>query len=124
MKIIREHILRDPEVVSVLGGQNIWLVEKPEEVQAEHYIIFKYKPLNGGLVKDYLFEFNIVGKQISKLLILQDKLIQLLDDVRGDKIIKDNKSYVRHTKLLNGGGMVKNPDTGNYEVIVFFNVKI
>jgi len=116
--------LEDTNLLNYLGGQYIWLVEKPKEIEANPYIIYKYKELNGGLIKNYQFEFNLIGTDLSKLLYIKERLINLLDDPRGEKSIKDDSTVIRQSKLLNGGGMVKNPNTGNYEVVVFFLFKI
>ncbi len=115
-------------MINLLGGQYIWLVEKPvekpKEKNADNYIIYKYKELSGGYIKDYQLEFNIIGKDLNKLLAIRQKLIELLDDTRNEKIIKDTDTTIRSTKLLNGGGMAKNPETGNYEIILYFLIKI
>jgi len=124
LKVIRKYLLEDTNLLNYLGGQYIWLVEKPKEIEANPYIIYKYKELNGGLIKNYQFEFNLIGTDLSKLLYIKERLINLLDDPRGEKSIKDDSTVIRQSKLLNGGGMVKNPNTGNYEVVVFFLFKI
>ena len=124
MKVIRKYLLQDTDLLNLLGGQFLWLIEKSEKVEADPYIIYKYKELNGGYIKDYQIEFNIIGSDLSKLLSIKYKLIDLLDDPRSEKAIKDNETVVRHSKLLNGGGMAKNPNTGNFELIVFFLCKI
>lgn len=124
MKVVRKYLLQDADLLDYLGGQYIWLVEKPKEVDANPYIIYKYKELSGGFIRDYQIEFNIIGTELDKLLSIKYKLIELLDDPRNERTIKDNEIVVRHSKLLNGGGMIKNPNTGNYEVVVFFLVKI
>ena len=124
MKVIRKYLVENTELINLLGGQYIWLVEKPKEKNADNYIIYKYKELSGGYIKDYQLEFNIIGKDLNKLLAIRQKLIELLDDTRNEKIIKDTDTTIRSTKLLNGGGMAKNPETGNYEIILYFLIKI
>lgn len=124
MKVIRSYLLDNPELCNLLGGDYIFLVEKPSEIECKNYIIYKYKVLSGGYVKDYQIEFNIVGKNLQELIQIQNKLIEMLDDPRGEKFIKDTDTTIRYIRLLNGGGMVKNPNSGNYEIIVFFYVKI
>ncbi|SFQ22819.1 hypothetical protein [Caldicoprobacter faecalis] len=118
MKEIRALLLQDTEITQLLNGEHIYLIEKPEQINAENYIIYKYKPLAGGLIKDYQLEFNLIGKDILKLLQLQNRLITLLDDMQAINL--DN---IRYIKLLNGGGMIKNPDTSNYHIILYFLVK-
>jgi hypothetical protein len=124
LKVIRKYLIENTELINLLGGQFIWLIEKPKEINADNYIIYKYKELNGGYIKDYQIEFNIIGKDLNKLLTIRQKLIELLDDTRNEIIIKDNDTTIRNTKLLNGGGMAKNPETGNYEIILYFLIKI
>lgn len=118
MKEIRTLLLNDAEVTQLLSGEHIYLVEKPEKIDCENYIIYKYKPLSGGIIKDYQLEFNLIGKDLSKLLQLQNRLITLLDDMQAI-----NLENIRYIKLLNGGGMIKNPDTSNYHIILYFLVK-
>ena len=123
MKIIRKYIVSD-SVVKSLIQENVFLIEKPEQNKSENYIVYKYKELSGGFIKDYSIEFNLIGKNINLLLQLKDRLIELLDDPRNNKIIKDNDTTIRTSSLVNGGGMLKNPETGNYHLVVFFTVKI
>lgn len=124
MKVIRKYLLEGNELESLLGGEHIYLVEKPEKVNPDVYIIYKYKIVSSGYIKGYLVEFNIIGKDLNRLISIQDKLIEMLDDLRNEKSIKDDETVIRQSKLLNGGGMVKNPETGNYELIVFFLCKV
>jgi hypothetical protein len=127
MKIstIRKYLLNDTELKSLLNNQNaIYLVEKSSEEDYSPYIVTFYKPLNGGIIKDYQVEFRVIGDDLSQLILIQDRLIKLLDDPQNRIIIKDENTTIRHSKLLNGGGFAKNPDTGNFEMIVYFLFKI
>ncbi|NLB11499.1 hypothetical protein GX831_03545 [bacterium] len=119
MKTVRNYLLKDNTLKQLLKGDNIFLVEKPEQINLDNYLIYKYKELTGGLIKDYQLEFNLVGKDLTKLLEIKERLIQLLDKPREQNYIK----MVRQSKLLNGGGMLKNPNTDNYEIILFFLIK-
>ena len=71
MKVIRKYLVENTELINLLGGQYIWLVEKPKEINADNYIIYKYKELSGGYIKDYQLEFNIIGKDLNKLLTIR-----------------------------------------------------
>lgn len=119
MEAIRKYLLNDADFFSLVGNA-IYFVEKPQEIENDVYIIYKTKPISGGYVKNYQIEFNIVGKDLAKLMQIQNRLIYLLDDPRNEKHIEN----IYHTELLNGGGIVKNPDTGNYEIILYFLYKI
>lgn len=118
MREVRTFLLQDAEITQLLEGEHIYLIEKPEQVNTDNYIVYKYKPLSGGIIKDYQLEFNLIGKDLSKLLQLHNRLITLLDDMQAINL--ENICYI---KLLNGGGMIKNPDTGNYHIILYFLVK-
>lgn len=120
MKAIRKYLLNDSEMLNLLGGNNIFFIEKPYQVDIENYIIYKYKPIDGGLVKRYQIEFNVIGKDLNTLIEIQNRLIQLLDDYRSEFVIEDADSFIRQINLINGGGQLKNPDTGNYEIILYF----
>ncbi len=125
MKIIRNYLLQDFQLKSLLDNHDsIYLVEKPKEKKNETYIVYFFKPITGGYVKDYQFEFRLISKDLNKLIAIQERLINLLDDPRGEKIIKDDDTTIRSTKLLNGGGQVNNEDTGNYEIVVYFLCQI
>jgi len=122
---IRKYLLNDVELKGLLNNKNaIYLVEKSNEEDFIPYIVMFYKPLNGGIIKDYQFEFRVIGEDLSQLIPIQERLIKLLDDPQNRLIIKDENTTIRQTKLLNGGGFTKNPDTGNFEAIVFFLLKI
>lgn len=125
MKVIRNYLLNDLQLKTLLENQDaIYLVEKPKEINSDTYIVYFFKPLTGGFIKDYQIEFRLISKDLSKLIAIQSRLINLLDDTRGKMIIKDNETVIRSTKLLNGGGTVKNENTGNHETVVFFLCQI
>ncbi|MEA4926305.1 MAG: hypothetical protein VB084_13465 [Syntrophomonadaceae bacterium] len=125
MKVIRSYLLQDLQFKALLDGQNaIYLVEKPKEITNNTYIVYFFKPISGGYIKDYQLEFRIISQDLNKLITIQSRLINLLDDPRGEKVIKDSETTIRSTKLLNGGGSWKNPDTDNYEMVVYFLCQI
>lgn len=124
MKVIRKYLLKDDELLNLLQGKNIYLVEKPQKIKCNPYIVYNYKPLGSGIIKDYQITFYIVGKKLKVLLDIQKQLINLLDEIREPIIIKDKQTIIKHSKLLNGGGIIKNEDTGNYEIVVYFLCKI
>lgn len=123
--VIKDYLIGNSELSTLLGGDHIWLVDKPTEVTASPYIIYTYKEMQGGgFIKDYQFEFKIIGNDLTKVHDIREKVIDLLDDPREEKIIKNTDTVVRHSKLFKGGDMTKNSETGNYEMIVFFLIKI
>lgn len=88
------------------------------------YIVFFLKPLSGGFVKDWQMEFRIISNDLSKITALNSRLIKLLDDPRGEKLIYDDETVIRSSSLINGGGTWKNPETDNFETVVYFLLKI
>lgn len=125
MKVIRKYLLSDPQLKSLLENKDsIYLLQKPKELEDKQYIVYLFKPLSGGYIKDYQLEFRVIGKDLAKLIAIQSRLINLLDDPRGENIIKDESTTIRHSKLLNGGGMLFNETTGNHELILYFLCKI
>lgn len=124
MKLIRKYLLEDAQLIALLNNEEaIFLLEKPEKSEVDPYIVYLFKPLTGGYINDYQFEFRLIGQDLSKLLAIQSRLKALLDDPRGEKIIQDGDDFVRMTKLLNGGGMLKHADTNMCEIILYFEIK-
>lgn len=125
MKVIRNYLLDDLQLKALLDNQEaIYLVEKPEKIKNDTYIVYFFKPISGGYIKDYQIEFRCISKDLNKLIAIQSRLIKLLDDPRDETMIKDEETTIRSIKLLNGGGTWKNPDTGNHEMVVYFLCKI
>lgn len=124
MKLIRNYLISDEQLMVLLNNKEaIFLVEKPEQLNYDPYIVYFYKIIDGGVVKNYQLEFRLISKDLSKLLTIQSRLIKLLDTPYYNRIVKDDGYFVRLIKLLNGGGMLKNPATNNYEIILYFQVR-
>ena len=124
MNAIREYLVSNAELFSLVGN-NVFLFEKPEKLTAKDYVIYNFKELNGGSsIKDYQLDMRIVGKDKLRLLTIKDIIINLLDNFNKPTKIKDDTVTIRHTRLVNGGGIIKNQDNGEYNVLVYFLVKI
>lgn len=125
MNVIREYLVAD-ETLNALIGENIFLFEKPEKVKANTYIIYNFKEINGatGGIRDYQLDIRIVSKDKLSLFSIKDRLIELLDNYNKPTKIKDSSAVVRHTRLINGGGIIKNEESGEYNLLVYFLVKI
>ncbi|WP_316322642.1 hypothetical protein [Clostridium sp.] len=124
MNVIREHLVLDTEINSLVG-ENIFLFEKPPKSKAETYIIYNFKELNGGSsIRDYQLDIRIVSKDKLKLFPIKDRLIEILDNFNKPTKIKDSETIIRHTHLVNGGGIIKNEESGEYHLLVYFLVKI
>jgi len=118
MQEIRTHLINDSSLINLLGGQYIWLVEKPLKVTTKNYICYNFKELSKEVLTNYQVEFNIISNDLNKALSIKEKLIDLLDNERNNVRIDG----IKQSLLLNGGGILKHEDTGNYEIIVYFYV--
>lgn len=122
ISIIRDYLLND-NTIKTLVNENIFLLYKPLEIQVDTYIILNYKPLSGGVVKDWQLELRLRSKDIERLMQLQKQVISLLDFNR-QKNIKGENSTIYHSQLLNGGGMVFDDIEQETEILVYFLLKI
>lgn len=124
LSLIRDYLLNDGQIFSLLGRRKaMYLISKEDDAKRDPYIIYLYKPLGGRYIQDCQVEFRLIGKDLSKLTALKSRLIKLLNYNRDSKVIRDEKVVIHDSKLLNGGGQVKNPQTGNFELVIYFLVK-
>ncbi|KUO66122.1 MAG: hypothetical protein APF84_12435 [Gracilibacter sp. BRH_c7a] len=124
-KVVRNYLLADAQLKILLDNKEaIYQIEKPKEIKNDTYIVFFLKPLSGGFVKDWQLEFRVISYDLSKIVAIQSRLIKLLDDPRGEIIIKDEETVIRSIKLINGGGSWRNPETDNFEMVVYFLLRV
>lgn len=125
MNTIREYLIADT-VLNSLVGENIFLFEKPKQITANDYIIYNFKELNGtvGTIQDYQLDIRIISKDKPSLFSIKDRLIALLNNHNKPTQIKDDVAVIRQTRLINGGGIIKNDGTGEYNLLVYFLIKI
>lgn len=124
LSLLRTYLLNDASIKSLLNNKKaIYLISKEDDQEVNPYIIYLYKPLGGRYIQDCQIEFRIIGKDLSKLTAIKSRLIKLLNYNRKTEIIRDKKVVIKDSKLLTGGGQVKNPNTGNYELVIYFLIK-
>lgn len=87
-------------------------------------IPYKLKPIQGGNVKQYALEVDMIGKNLPILVQVNKRITELLDDPRGEKIIKDENVTIVSSALVSGGGSTKNPETNNFILISYFKLII
>jgi len=120
MNVIREYL-----VTQNIVSENIFLFEKPEKVTCTDYIIYNFKELDGGsTIRHYQLDIRIVSKDKLQAIEIKDKVINALDVYYKFCKIKDTEVAVRSIKLVNGGGLIKNEESGEYNVLIYFSVKI
>jgi hypothetical protein len=121
ISLIRKYLIEDTEIKYLIGS-NIFLLEKPNEINVDDFICLLYKPLDGGIVKSYQVEIRLFGKDIMKLMQLEKAVIKRLDWTRQQNISNSN-STIYNCELLNGGGTIKDSETGVIETLLFFMIK-
>lgn len=120
MNVIREYLVSQSIV-----GENIFLYEKPEKAKCTDYIIYNFKELDGGAtVRHYQLDIRCVSKDKLKAIEIKDKVVNTLDIYYKNCKIQDIETTIRSIKLVNGGGLIKNSETGEYNSLVYFSVKI
>ncbi|MCI1964522.1 MAG: hypothetical protein LKJ17_00065 [Oscillospiraceae bacterium] len=129
-EVIRKYLINDDKIKSLLTitveNKNvvcIFTAEKPKKVTADNYVIMKMKELSGGYIMADQVEFDIIGKNISKLLPVKDRIIELLDDPKNTKTIKNENVTILTSELVNGGGIAKNTETNNFSIIIYFKIQ-
>lgn len=124
---IRNYLIKDTELMGLLNNQpSIYFVvnTKKDEDKETEYIIYNYKIVSGGYVKRYQLTMQFIGKDITKLLQIQDRTEYLLDNFRHNKFIIDGNNQIRSIELLNGGGQIYDEETKNYTLVSYFLFKI
>lgn len=122
ISLIRKYLIEDTEINNLIGS-NIFLLEKPNEINVDDFICLLYKPLNGGVLKSYQVEVRLFSKDIMKLMKLEKAVIKRLDWTRQQNISNGN-STIYNCELLNGGGTIKDSETGVIETLLFFMIKV
>lgn len=117
--VIREYIV-NADIV----GENVFLFEKPLQIECTDYIIYTFKEITGGAVKQYQLDIRVVGKD--KLIVLSNmqKIIDLLDIYNNFCKIQDDETVIRSIKMINGGGMAFDDESNEYNAVAYFNVII
>lgn len=122
MNVIREHLIADSELYSLVGD-NVFLFERPEKVKCTDYVIYTFKELNGGgSIRQYQLDIRVVSKDKLKLLSIKDRIIKLLDVYDRPTNIKNADEAIRTCSLVNGGGIAQN-DEGEYNAFVYFLIQ-
>lgn len=124
---IRNYLIKDTQLIQLLNNKpSIYFINKPIKATETEYITYSYKLITGGYVKVYELTMNFEGKDLSKLLQIQDRVIELLDKYKSDDMnfITDENNKIRTIELLNGGGQIFDEESKQYILISYFKFQI
>ncbi|HHV26004.1 MAG TPA: hypothetical protein GXX63_02270 [Tissierellia bacterium] len=125
IKLLRRHLLQNKELISLLSNnQSIYHMEKPLKYNDDTYIVLKDKLISGYFIEEYQLTFHIISSDMNKTVEIEKELISYLNDPRGEKLIRDNDTYIRNIQVLRGGGRIYNQDKDNWMSVVYFLCKI
>ena len=98
----------------------IFLVEKPAQIEADKFIVYRFNEVGGGkVVRQYAVELKVCANDILSLIEIKDNLIKLLDfHDRSCEITQ----YVKCV-LSNEGGIYFDENNNFYVDKLFFEVK-
>lgn len=116
---IRKYLLQDTELVALLNDA-IFFIHRPLGRKDSNYVTYNYKVIKSGHVQYYMLTVVCKGNDLTKLMQIQDRIIYLLDDFKGEAKIKDENNIIRAIKLLNGGGQVYDEETNEYVIVNYF----
>ncbi|TCT16403.1 hypothetical protein EDC18_102422 [Natranaerovirga pectinivora] len=124
IKLLRQHLLENEKLLSLLDNKEaIYHLEKPLKVKADHFIVFNERLLEDKYIKTYQLTFNIESPNVEKVISIEEELIKYLNDVRCEKLIKNEDTFIRNIQVLNGGGKIRLPE-GNWRSVIFFLLKL
>ncbi|MEC1780075.1 hypothetical protein [Schinkia azotoformans] len=122
---ITHYLENDSELLALLNNENaFYLLEKPINEKHDHFIVFKIKELTGGHINDYQIDFLITSKDVNKVIDIKERIKKIFDKPRSNNELKHNNLTIRHSRLLNGGGMVKDEQTSEITSVVYFLFKL
>lgn len=118
--LLRQHLFKNGILISMLDNNDgIFYIDKPKNREDKTHIVIKDKLLSGQYIEEYQLTFHIVSPDPQKVKAIERELIDYLNDTRGEKIIKNNDTYIRNVQVLNGGGTIRTPE-GDFLGVVYF----
>lgn len=116
------NVLREYLVQANIVSDSVFLFEKPTQIKCNDYIVYNFKELSGGAVKQYQLDIRVIGKDKLKVLENKDKLIKALDIYDKACKIQDEEMTIRKINLVNGGGLIFNDETNEYNAVCYFKL--
>lgn len=117
--LLTKHLKKNDKLMELLGGRNIFYLEKPTKLKPDQFIVIKDKLLRHEYIEDYQIQIDVVSKDIRKVVAIEKELRAYLHDVKGQKL---NTGF-KLIKVLNGGGTIKDDDD-NWIKVVYFLCKL
>ena len=121
--LLRQHLSKNNELVSKLDKPDgIFYIDKPQKRDDTAYIVVKDKLLSGRYIEEYQLTFHIVSPEAQTVKDIEKELIEYLNDVRGEVIIRNKDTFITNIQVLQGGGMIRTPES-DYLSVVYFLLK-
>lgn len=118
--LLRQHLKLNTELMALLGkNDSIFYIDKPKERDDKTYIVIKDKLLSSKYIEEYQITFHAISPLPQTVKVIERLLIDYLNDVRGEKIIKNDNTFIRNISILNGGGTVRTPE-GDFMAVLYF----
>ena len=120
IKLLRQHLKENNDLISMLDTvDSIFYIDKPNKREDKTYIVIKDKLLSSKYIEEYQLTFHIVSPIPQTCKAIEKELKGYLNDVRGEKIIKNESTFIRNITILNGGGTVRTPE-GDFMAVLYF----
>lgn len=121
--LLRQHLFKNNTLISMLDkNDSIFYIDKPDKRVDKTYIVIKDKLLSGRYIEEYQLTFHLVSPEPQRVKDIEKELMSYLNDPRGEKIIKNDDTYIRNIQVLNGGGTIRTPE-GDFLGVVYFIAK-
>jgi len=95
----------------------IFLIEKPEDIEADTFLIYRWRLDEGGIVKKYRFEIDVFAKDILSGKELKKQIKNTLDFLtRPDDMLDEFIKFA----LTDEDGFLYNESAGIYKDTLYF----
>lgn len=124
-KAIIDYIKYDSKLISLLGITK----DNPKIYPLEHsnnedvpFLVYSISPIiSEEVITQYRAEFRIISDDVNEIESITNAMMNLMHFRRKSGFISNDKTI--YVSSFNGGGLLKNPETGNFEQYLVFIVK-
>lgn len=118
--LLIKYLKDNTELISLLDkNDSIFQIDKPKSRDDKTYIVIKDKLLSSKYIEEFQLTFHIISPLPQTVKAIERLLIDYLNDIRGEKIIKNDNTFIRNIQVINGGGTVRTPE-GDFMTVLYF----